>query len=62
VASTPNATFVEYFADDQVLNFRRLIDTQLEVQEGDLVLPDRPGLGLQFDPQAVERYAIEPWA
>ena len=62
VASTPNATFVEYFADDQVLNFRRLIDTQLEVQEGDLVLPDRPGLGFQFDPQAVERYAIEPWA
>lgn len=61
VASTPNATFVEYFADDQVLNFRRLIDTQLEVQEGDLVLPDRPGLGFQFDPQAVERYAIEPW-
>ncbi len=29
VASTPNATFVEFFPDDQVLNFRRLIMRQL---------------------------------
>ncbi len=62
VASTPNATFVEFFPDDQVLNFRRLIDTQLEVNDGRLVLPHGPGLGFSLESQAVDQYAIEPWA
>jgi L-alanine-DL-glutamate epimerase-like enolase superfamily enzyme len=64
VASTPNARFVEFFPDDQVLNFRRLIDRQLEQRGGELVLPTAPGLGFDFDEQAVARYALdrgEPW-
>ncbi len=39
VAATPNARYVEFFPDDQVLNFRRLIDTQLEHRGGSLLLP-----------------------
>lgn len=62
VASTPNARFVEYFSDDQVLNFRRLIDTQLEFDNGDLIVPTTPGLGFGFDEQALDRYAIDAWA
>ncbi|MFQ5995695.1 MAG: mandelate racemase/muconate lactonizing enzyme family protein [Acidiferrobacterales bacterium] len=62
VASTPNATFVEYFPDDQVLNFRRLIDSQLEVKGGELVLPSGSGLGFSFDRQAVDAYAIDSWS
>jgi L-alanine-DL-glutamate epimerase-like enolase superfamily enzyme len=64
VAATPNARFVEFFPDDQVLNFRRLIDRQLEQRDGSLLLPTRPGLGFDFDEQAVKRYALdsrEPW-
>ena len=64
VAATPNARFVEYFPDDQVLNFRRLIDRQLEQREGALLLPQTPGLGFAFDEQAVKRYALsgsQPW-
>jgi L-alanine-DL-glutamate epimerase-like enolase superfamily enzyme len=61
VASTPNAGMVEYFADDQVLNFRRLVGTQLEVKDGDVLLPNRPGLGFDFLPAEVERYAIDKW-
>ncbi len=64
VASTPNARFVEFFPDDQVLNFRRLIDTQLEHRDGSLLLPTGPGLGYDFDEKAVKRYALnpqEPW-
>jgi len=64
VASTPNARFVEFFPDDQVLNFRRLIDTQLEYRDGSLLLPTGPGLGYDFDETAVQRYALnpqEPW-
>ncbi len=58
----PDARVVEYFADDQVLNFRRLIDRQLERRGGDLVVPSDPGLGFGFDEAAVEKTAIVPWA
>jgi L-alanine-DL-glutamate epimerase-like enolase superfamily enzyme len=58
VAATPNARYVEYFPDDQVLNFRNLIDTQLQQRNGMLVLPQTPGLGFDFDEQAVARYAL----
>jgi hypothetical protein len=33
VAATPNTRYVEFFVDDQVLNFRRLIDGQLAFRE-----------------------------
>lgn len=59
VAATPNARYVEYFPDDQVLNFRRLIDTQLTHRSGALILPKTPGLGFRFDEKAVERYALK---
>jgi|SRR5579872_2505268 len=59
VASTVNGQYVEFFPDDQVLNFRLLIDRQVEVRGGALVLPQRPGLGFNFDEIAVERYALE---
>ncbi len=60
VAATPNARYVEFFPDDQVLNFRRLIDKQLEHKNGDLILHQTPGLGLRFDEKAVRKYALEP--
>jgi L-alanine-DL-glutamate epimerase-like enolase superfamily enzyme len=60
VASTPNARYVEFFIDDQVLNFRRLIDTQLKHKGGYLSLPKTPGLGCDFDEKAVKRYALTP--
>lgn len=62
VASTPNAEYVEFFPDDQVLNFRRLVDTQLEFAGGMLQVPTSPGLGFQFDERAIERYAADAWA
>ena len=59
VAATPNARYVEFFPDDQVLNFRRLVDRQLKVERGTLVLPSSPGLGFGFDDRAVSRYALK---
>lgn len=58
VAAAPNARYVEYFADDQVLNFRRLINRQLELRGGDLRVPTGAGLGFEFDDDAVKRYAL----
>lgn len=58
VASAPNARYVEFFPDDQVLNFRRLINRQLELENGSLLLPQRPGLGFEFDESAVAKYGL----
>ncbi len=61
VAATPNARYVEFFPDDQVLNFRRVVDTQLEARDGRLILPQRHGLGFNFVEAALDRYALTPW-
>jgi L-alanine-DL-glutamate epimerase-like enolase superfamily enzyme len=58
VAATPNAMFVEFFTDDQVLNFRVLIDNQLQLgSDGRLALRTGPGLGFDFDEDQVARFA-----
>jgi L-alanine-DL-glutamate epimerase-like enolase superfamily enzyme len=57
VAATPNARYVEFFTDDQVLNFRCLIDRQLEHKDGYVMLHQSPGLGFEFDEAAVRRFA-----
>ena len=62
VASTPNATWVEYFTDFNVLNIGVLFATALEVVPGGLALPQRPGLGVELDEAAVERYSVDGWS
>ncbi|MGH9359380.1 MAG: mandelate racemase/muconate lactonizing enzyme family protein [Terriglobia bacterium] len=58
VASVPNGRYVEFFPDDQVFNFRRLMNRQLEARDGDVLLPQGPGLGFEFDEQGVAKYAL----
>lgn len=58
VAACPAAKYVEFFADETVLNFRELIDTQLVFEKGDVLLPQTPGLGFDFDERQVEKYAV----
>ncbi len=62
VASTPNATWVEYFTDFNVLNIGRLFSTSLELRPGGLALPDAPGLGVELDESAVTRFSLDGWA
>jgi L-alanine-DL-glutamate epimerase-like enolase superfamily enzyme len=62
VAALPIARYVEFFTDDSIFNFRRLIDHRLEVRNGALALPGRAGLGFDFDPAVVTRYAVQEWA
>jgi L-alanine-DL-glutamate epimerase-like enolase superfamily enzyme len=61
VAASPNGQFVEYFPDTKVFNFGEIIDRQLEVRDGGLVLPTEPGLGYQFDEKAIARLESEEW-
>ncbi len=60
-ASLPNVPRCECFTDDQIVNFRKLIDRQIEVKDGRLLLPHTPGLGFDFVPDAVSAFAVEPW-
>lgn len=62
VASSPNAPYVEFFSDDQVLNFRKIVDNQLGFENGKLLLPDRPGLGFGFIAERIDEYAIDDWS
>lgn len=61
-ANTPNANFVEIFTDDQIINFRRLLNTQPIVEVRRVILPTTPGLGYGYIDAAVEVYSIDPWA
>jgi L-alanine-DL-glutamate epimerase-like enolase superfamily enzyme len=61
VAASDNGEFVELFVDDSVLNFRYLLDRQLEAVGGRLPLPTEPGLGFEFDDDAVAKFALTGW-
>jgi L-alanine-DL-glutamate epimerase-like enolase superfamily enzyme len=60
VAATANARMVEFFPDNQVLNFRELLDRQLDFRDGRLMLHKAPGLGFRFDEAKVARFALDP--
>ncbi|MBM9593487.1 mandelate racemase/muconate lactonizing enzyme family protein [Roseitranquillus sediminis] len=56
VAACENASYVEFMPDDSIVNFRNIIDHQLELENGDLVLSDRPGFGFDFDEDKLARF------
>lgn len=56
-----NATFVEYFVGHDVFNFGKLIDRQLKLDGGDILLHSGPGLGFDFDEDALAQYLSGPW-
>ena len=60
VAATPNATWVEYFTDTDVLNLMEVFRTRLQAKGSGLALPQEPGLGIVLDEAAVERFTVEP--
>ena len=61
VAAVPNGLTVEYFhLDEDIYNFERIVDPEnrLVAVNGKIKVPDRPGLGVIFNQEAVERYRI----
>lgn len=61
VGAFPNARFVEYFPTADIANFRLLIDRQLTLDGGELVLHSRPGLGFDFTADALAKYCVGGW-
>jgi L-alanine-DL-glutamate epimerase-like enolase superfamily enzyme len=56
-AATPNCLAVEYFAaEEDVYNFDLVLAEHLTVHQGQIEVPQRPGVGLVLDPEAVAHY------
>ncbi|EIM26400.1 mandelate racemase/muconate lactonizing enzyme family protein [Microvirga lotononidis] len=63
MAGISNPTYVECYPDphrDPL--WAELYIDRPEPKNGFITVPDRPGLGLILNPEAVERLAIEPWS
>ena len=59
-AAVDNLLTIEYFAlEEDVFNFEALVTEPLVVESGYVQLPQGPGLGFEFDPDAVARYRRE---
>ncbi|MDA1330557.1 MAG: mandelate racemase/muconate lactonizing enzyme family protein [Chloroflexi bacterium] len=56
--SIPNGLFVEYFPDNSILNFGCLIDSDYDVENGAIILPQGDGIGFRFIPEAVAEYRL----
>lgn len=60
-AATPGCLTIEFFAlEKDIFNFERLLreDTRLTSVDGQVTVPDRPGLGIELDEDALEQYAV----
>ena len=62
VASIPNGAWIEHFTDTRILNVMELFVRCLEVRDGFAAVPDRPGLGIELNQSAVDRFAADGWA
>jgi L-alanine-DL-glutamate epimerase-like enolase superfamily enzyme len=54
VGAIPNATYVENMGW-----FSPLYRERVEMRNGSVVFPQRPGFGFTFDPEVIERYRLE---
>ena len=61
VASTPNATYVEFFTDTEVLNLMEIFKSRLEMKGSGLAIPQEPGIGVVLDDDAVNHFSKDGW-
>lgn len=62
-AATVNCTAVEYFAlSEDIYNFEALLEDELEVEGGEILLNSDPGVGITLNEAAVSEYLLEPRA
>lgn len=61
VAAIRNAPLLEYCVEDSPLRWE-LAEESFPVEDGRVTIPDRPGLGVTLDRDAVERYRSDPLA
>jgi L-alanine-DL-glutamate epimerase-like enolase superfamily enzyme len=59
-AAASNCLTVEYFRlEEDIYNFEALLSERLQPRDGSIALPQRPGLGLELDLEAIDRYTLD---
>ncbi len=59
MAAVPNALIAEYFLPDlDIMVFDRVVQQPLQVEKGYLPVPQRPGLGMELDEAALQRFRV----
>ena len=54
-----NALPVEYFGlDEDIYNFERLLTNPLRIEDGAIMLGSSPGIGVEFDPDALAEFTV----
>lgn len=61
VASVPNGLYVEFFRDQRIVNLEQVLDRPGLLEDGHMILSDEPGLGFDFNEDAIKRVAMVPW-
>lgn len=61
VAAAPNGIWIEHFTDTSILNVRELYESSMVVKDGWAAVSREPGLGINIDESAIEKYAIDGW-
>jgi L-alanine-DL-glutamate epimerase-like enolase superfamily enzyme len=60
-AAVTNCMAVEYFAlREDIYNFETLVTEQLEIDDGQIVLNQKPGIGIELNEEALSRYVVDP--
>jgi L-alanine-DL-glutamate epimerase-like enolase superfamily enzyme len=58
IAVTEGARLGRRLAQEPMAQTLRLYEETPKIEAGQLVVPDKPGLGLVFDPAAMKRYQV----
>jgi L-alanine-DL-glutamate epimerase-like enolase superfamily enzyme len=59
-AAARNCLTVEYFRlEEDIYNFERILAERLRPRDGQVAVPQRPGIGLVLDEDAVRHYSVE---
>ena len=59
-AASPNAPFIEFLPSElsESAIRRELVNDELKIENGRIMLPSKPGLGIELNEGAVERYKV----
>ena len=59
-ATAPNFLILEYHADDSGVR-AEVLDEPIQLQDGYVSIPDRPGLGVELTEGILEKHPYRPW-
>jgi galactonate dehydratase len=60
MSTIPNFYRLE-FNSSNMERYNGILDTPLDIRDGELYLSDKPGLGVDLDMDYIERYTVEGW-